>query len=41
MNAFHAAHDPTVYENPFEFNIDRWLDENGALVAPDHPARRG
>ncbi|KAF6034553.1 CYP17A1 [Bugula neritina] len=39
MNAFYTAHNPRVYDEPFKVKPERFLDENGNLVPPGHPAR--
>ena len=40
MNAFAANHDPEVYPEPFESRPERFLDDNGDVVPPEHPAKR-
>ncbi|PVH15613.1 uncharacterized protein CXQ87_003459 [Candidozyma duobushaemuli] len=32
MNAFAADHDEEVFEKPYEFMPERWIDENGKIV---------
>jgi len=39
INAFYTAHNPHVYDEPFKVKPERFLDENGNLVPPGHPAR--
>lgn len=33
MNAFAADHDESVFEEPYKFKPERWIDENGQLVS--------
>ena len=40
MNAFAANHDPEVYPEPFESRPERFVDDNGDVVPPEHPAKR-
>ncbi|XP_067942904.1 cytochrome P450 2B1-like [Watersipora subatra] len=39
MNSYHVAHNPDVFDEPFEVKPERLLDENGKLVDRDHPLR--
>ncbi len=39
-NLFSLNHDPEYWEDPWTFNPERFLDEQGQLVGPDHPNRR-
>jgi len=39
VNAFYTSHNPRVYKDPFTIRPERFLDENGAVVPPGHPAR--
>ncbi|KAK6459402.1 cytochrome P450 [Scheffersomyces xylosifermentans] len=36
MNAFAANHDPAMFERPYEFLPDRWLDPNSHLLVEKH-----
>ena len=33
-------HDPDYWKDPWTFKPERFLDEEGHLVTPDHPNRR-
>ncbi|XP_067943680.1 cytochrome P450 2C23-like isoform X2 [Watersipora subatra] len=39
MNSYHVAHNPDVFDEPFEVKPDRLIDESGKLVDRDHPLR--
>jgi len=39
MNNFSASHNPAVYTEPFECKPERFLDKNGQVVPPGHPAK--
>jgi len=40
VNVWQVQHDADVYIDPFKFNPDRFLDENGHLLPHDHPIRK-
>ncbi|XP_067941878.1 cytochrome P450 1A1-like [Watersipora subatra] len=40
INAFHTAHNPDIYEDPFVLKPDRFLDKEGKCVDRDHPLRQ-
>ena len=40
LNVFGWHHDPQYWDEPWKFKPERYLDEDGKLVAPDHPNRR-
>ncbi|ELT95060.1 hypothetical protein CAPTEDRAFT_123759 [Capitella teleta] len=40
MNLYHLHHDEDFWENSFEFQPERFLDEDGGLVSASHPNRR-
>ena len=37
---FSLHHDPKLWQKPWEFVPDRFLDENKELVPVDHPLRK-
>ncbi len=39
-DVFSMNHDPEYWEDPWTFNPERFLDEQGQLVGVDHPNRR-
>ena len=39
-NTWEQNHDPDYWEDPWTFKPERFLDEQGHLVGPDHPNRR-
>lgn len=39
FNGFHTAHNPAVYPEPFMCKPERFLDEDGKVGSPGHPAR--
>ncbi|ELT88055.1 hypothetical protein CAPTEDRAFT_149323 [Capitella teleta] len=40
INLYHLHHDEEFWKNPFEFEPERFLDEDGGLVSASHPNRR-
>ncbi|ELT93815.1 hypothetical protein CAPTEDRAFT_99614 [Capitella teleta] len=40
INYYHLHHDEEFWKNPFEFEPERFLDEDGCLVSASHPNRR-
>ncbi|ELT96496.1 hypothetical protein CAPTEDRAFT_143120, partial [Capitella teleta] len=40
INYYHLHHDEEFWKNPFEFEPERFLDEDGGLVSVSHPNRR-
>ncbi|ELT94196.1 hypothetical protein CAPTEDRAFT_199515 [Capitella teleta] len=40
MNLYHMHHDEDFWENPFEFQPERFLGDDGGLVSASHPNRR-
>lgn len=40
MNLWHLHHDDTFWQDPFVFKPERYLDDDGRLVAADHPSMR-
>jgi cytochrome P450 family 2 subfamily U polypeptide 1 len=40
LNLFGLHHDEELWEKPFEFNPDRFLDASGEVVSASHPNRR-
>ncbi|ELU12244.1 hypothetical protein CAPTEDRAFT_73429, partial [Capitella teleta] len=39
-NLWQLHHDEDFWEKPWEFNPERFLDDHGELVLPDHPNRK-
>ncbi len=39
-DVFSLSHDPEYWEDPWTFNPERFLDEQGQLVGVDYPNRR-
>ena len=39
-NIWHLCHDPEVWDEPWTFKPERFLDENGEFLPADHPARK-
>ena len=37
---YHTAHDADVYEDPYTFKLDRFLDEEGNIVSTEDPAKQ-
>lgn len=40
LNLFGTHHDNNVWEDAETFNPERFLDDNGKLIPPDHPLRK-
>ncbi|ELU14150.1 hypothetical protein CAPTEDRAFT_121244 [Capitella teleta] len=40
LNLYHMHHDEDFWENPFEFQPERFLGDDGGLVSASHPNRR-
>ncbi|KAL3870431.1 hypothetical protein ACJMK2_038499 [Sinanodonta woodiana] len=39
-NIWTAHHDPAIWGDPWVFRPDRFLDDNGELLSPEHPLRQ-
>ena len=40
INVYGVDHDPDVWDDPYEFNPERFLDPDGKLLPPDHINRK-
>ena len=40
LNGWAVHHDPEVFSDPYEYKPDRYLDQEGHLLSPDHPVRQ-